>query len=168
MVARQKTVIFVSHISEEAELAAILKLRIEKDFLSIVSVFVSSHSDSLRPGAKWLEQLDLELGKAAVMLILASPASVTRPWVNFEAGAGWSKNVPIVPLCHSGMVPSQLPLPLSLLQALQASGPAKLNDLYEVIADATGCSTPILDAPELSAEIMQFESAYGLETAVVV
>src|SRR5262245_304192 len=109
MAGRQKTVVFVSHISEEAELGAILKLRIEKDFLSIVNVFVSSHSDSVRPGAKWLQQLDLELGKAAVLLILASPTSVTRPWVNFEAGAGWSKNVPVVPICHSGMLPGQLP-----------------------------------------------------------
>jgi hypothetical protein len=119
-------------------------------------------------GVKWLQQLDLELGKAAVLLILASPTSVTRPWVNFEAGAGWSKNVPVVPICHSGMLPGQLPLPLSLLQAFQASDPARVRDLYKVIADATGCASPDFDASALSGEIKQFEAGYGLETAVLV
>jgi hypothetical protein len=168
MAKAPKTTVFLSHIAEEAELGAILKVSLERDFLSMVNIFVSSHSDSLRPGAKWLQQVDIELTKAAVLIVLASPISVQRAWVNFEAGAGWSKNVPVIPLCHSGMTPGGLPLPLGLLQAFQASDAAKLRELYKVIADAMGCSVPALDGSALVAEIVQFEAAYGLETSALV
>ena len=36
-----------------------------------------------------------------------------RPWVNIELGAAWIKRVPIIPLCHSGLTPSDLPWPFA-------------------------------------------------------
>ena len=48
-------------------------------------------------GSKWLEEIDQALAAAVVLLVLCSPASLRRPWINFETGCGWIKRVP----CHS-------------------------------------------------------------------
>jgi len=53
------------------------------------------------------------LNKAHIHIVLASPDSVERKWINFEAGAAHVRGIPIIPLCHSGLTPAQLPVPLS-------------------------------------------------------
>ena len=116
-----KPQIFVSHISEEADLAAVLKRHLVEDFLDLTEVFVSSDIQSISAGQNWLEILDAALRRSSLLLVLCSDASLRRPWVNFEIGAAWMKQIPIVPICHSGLEPSSLPIPLSLLQGIQAS-----------------------------------------------
>jgi hypothetical protein len=110
---------FISHISEERPIAIILKKWIESTFLGQRSVFISSDSDSIPAGSKWLDEINSALDSAKVLVILCSPASIKRPWINFEAGCGWIKRIPILPICHSGMTKSDLPLPLSLSQGLE-------------------------------------------------
>ena len=46
--------IFLTHIGEEAGLAAVLKRWIEDTFPGKCEVFVSSDSDDIVPGDKWL------------------------------------------------------------------------------------------------------------------
>jgi len=43
---------------------------------------------------------------------------VEKPWVNFEAGAGWVRDIPVIPLCHSGIQPSNLPMPLIMISQI--------------------------------------------------
>ena len=54
-----------------------------------------------------------------VFLVLCSPFSINRPWINFETGRAWAKKVPIIPICHSGQTIGRLPQPLAQLQALE-------------------------------------------------
>ena len=98
--------VFISHISEEALLAEELKDIVESTFLGQYSVFVSSDSESIRPGDNWLEKINSSIEDAKLMLILCSKMSVGRPWINFEAGCGWVKRIPIIPICHSGLTKS--------------------------------------------------------------
>ncbi|MDZ7662950.1 toll/interleukin-1 receptor domain-containing protein [Thiohalophilus sp.] len=93
--------IFISHISSEAPLAKILKEWIESTFSGGVRVFVSSDSDDIPAGSKWLDKISQALSESKILILLCSSASVIKPWINFEAGAGWAKNVPIMPVCHS-------------------------------------------------------------------
>src|SRR4051812_47057901 len=129
----EKPKIFISHISDESVLAVILKNRLLKDFLGLIDVFVSSDEVSIDAGANWLEAIKSALESARVELVLCSKASIKRPWINFEAGAGWLKGLPIVPICHTGLRPNDLPMPLTVLQAIEASKEAGLKKLYRLL-----------------------------------
>jgi hypothetical protein len=48
-----KPLIFLSHINEEAELAGLFKAEIEKVFLGMIEVFVSSEEASISVGSNW-------------------------------------------------------------------------------------------------------------------
>lgn len=133
---------FISHVSEEAEVAACLKTALARDFLGFLDVFVSSDGQSIAAGEDWLKSIDEALQGADLVMILCSPASIRRPWINFEAGAAWMRKIPIVPLCHAGLTPRDLPMPLSSRQGLSLSDPAGLQRLYARIADVLSSATP--------------------------
>ena len=112
--------VFISHIAPEAHLAAVLKKWIEDAFLGQADVFVSSDHDDITAGDQWFQRIGQALGDAKVLLVICSTESVHRPWINFETGAGHMKEVPIIPICHTGMTKTKLPKPLLFFQALDA------------------------------------------------
>src|SRR3954451_18595439 len=97
--------VFLSHIHEDAALAEWLKQRLERDFLEKLGVYVSSEAP---PGANWFEGIDAHLEKSEMLLALCSPASIRRPWLNFEVGAAWARGKRVIPLCHNGLAPEDL------------------------------------------------------------
>lgn len=139
------TQIFISHVTVERDLAALLKQKIEKHFLGMVDVFVSSDQESIQAGESWLDALQRSLTIAGMAIVLCSPVSINRPWLNFEAGAAWLRKIPVVPLCHSGLEPEELPMPLSALQGGKVSDPETLSRLYKRIAKLIPCGEPELD-----------------------
>lgn len=81
--------------------------------------------------------------------------------MNFEAGAGWARKIRVIPLCHSGMTSAQLPLPLNMLQALEAGQPRDLQIIYEAIAESLGMpQPPAADFKAMAAEIRELENKY--------
>lgn len=162
-----KKTIFLSHISEEGRLGTLFKDRLEKDFLSLIDVFVSSDARSIPPGDAWLKAVDNNLNEAAALIVLASPQSVTRPWITFEAGAGWAKHVPTMLVCHSGMAPGSLPLPLGQLQAFAASDIVRLKAMYQVIAGVLGSATPEPDLSPFIEAIRTFEHEHTEERDIL-
>jgi len=156
----EKPKIFVSHISEESPLAAVLKTNLSSDFLGLVEVFVSSDLESIAAGSNWLVSLEQALREATVLIALCSHASINRPWVNFEVGAAWVKSIPIVPVCHTGLKPRDLPIPYSVLQAVEASSETGLKGLYTLIARTLGCNVPQRDFVKLIDQISDFEHEY--------
>jgi len=155
-----KPTIFLSHISEERALAVLFKEQIEKTFLGLVDVFVSSDAQSIPLGQNWLDSVTRGLRSCKAMLLLCSPASIKRPWINFEAGAGWARNIEVAPICHSGLRPVDLPLPMSLLQGLEAHDPTKIEQIFQLIAKQLGSSLPDVDASALAAKVKVFEAPY--------
>ena len=155
-----KPVIFISHIIEEKDLAVALKELVESNFLGLLDVFVSSDESSISAGSKWLENITGALKECSVAIILCSKKSVLRPWINFEAGAAWIRDIPVIPLCHSGMDPSQLPIPLSLLQAAKISESQSLRHIIPVLADAINAKTPVIDFSEFVMRVKEFEENY--------
>lgn len=162
----EKKTIFLSHISEEGALGTIFKDRLEKDFLSLINVFVSSDSRSIPPGDAWLKAVDQNLEGAAALIVLASPQSIARPWITFEAGAGWAKRVPTMIVCHSGITPGGLPLPLGQLQAFQATDVTRIQAMYGVVASVLGSAVPEPDLSKFIESISTFERAYTEERDV--
>jgi hypothetical protein len=126
--------LFISHISEESDIAILLKHHITRDFGDHVDVFASSDSTSVHAGDIWLTAIKDALCDAAALIVLCSAHSVSRAWVQFELGGAWLKDVPIIPICHSGMTPSALPTPLSWLQGLVLNNEEHLRKLYKRVA----------------------------------
>ena len=162
-----KKTIFLSHISEEGELGTIFKDRLEKDFLSLIDVFVSSDARSIPPGDAWLKAVDNNLDSAAALIVLASPTSVARPWITFEAGAGWAKHVPTMIVCHSGIAPGGLPLPLGQLQAFAATDLTRIRAMYKVVAGVLESATPEPELDDFIKNIQAFERRYTEERDVL-
>jgi hypothetical protein len=94
---------FVSHTGEEAPIALTLRAAIDRDFLGILQVFVSAETEDVGAGENWLQAVEAALQDSSIFLVLCSPTSISRPWINFEAGAAWILGTPIIPLCHAGL-----------------------------------------------------------------
>jgi hypothetical protein len=145
--------LFISHISEEAEAAARVKTALERDFLGLVEIFVSSDTESIAAGEQWLTSIEAALREASMLVILCSPKSVARPWINFEAGAAWVRQIPLIPVCHAGLAPRDLPMPLSLRQGVALADPDGLRRLYTRVAQALACWIPVCRFEELAREL---------------
>lgn len=155
-----KPIIFISHITEEKDLALELKALLEESFLGMMDIFVSSDDSSISAGTRWLDNISNSLGNCSIELILCSPKSVKRPWINFEAGAGWVRNIPVVPLCHSGMEPNKLPIPLNLLQAIKLSEISGLKLLLPLLSKSIGSKEPKVDFTDFIKKVKDFEESY--------
>lgn len=156
----EKSIIFISHIVEENELALQLKDLVNQSFLGLIDVFISSDEASISMGRRWLETITQALKACAVEIVICSPKSVERPWINFEAGAGWIRDVPVVPLCHSGMKRDALPVPLNMLQAANAGDTLDLERIFAVFAEAIGATKPKVDFTDFIGHVTAFEEKY--------
>jgi hypothetical protein len=134
--------VFISHIAEEAPVALALKEFIEKVFDGQVSVFASSDVDDML-GEQWLRKIETALEECGVFLILCSPASLTRPWVNFETGCGWIRGKKMIPICHLGQSKDELPIPFSVLHGLELDD----QDLGKHLVNALARNLKIGKAP---------------------
>jgi hypothetical protein len=155
--------VFVSHVGEEAEVAALLKKALKRDFPNLVNVFASSDTESIGAGEDWLVAIERALEECAMMIILCSPTSIDRPWINFEAGMAWMRRVPLVPLCHAGLTPRDLRMPLLLKHGVELGKPDGLRSLYERIAALLECPVPMPKFEDLVKEIAR-SSATGSGT----
>ena len=68
--------IFISHISKETALAGALKERIVTDFLGLPDVFVSSDRTTIEAGKKWLDEIEIALKAANLVMVMASREAV--------------------------------------------------------------------------------------------
>lgn len=152
--------IFLSHLSVESRLGDMVKRHIASDFLGLVEVFVSSDMTSIPVGAQWLDALLRALETSGMHLILCSKESISRPWINYEAGAAGVRRVPTVPLCHSGLLHEQLPVPLSEAQGIQLGDPKGIRALYSAIAEKLTSNVPDVDFEAYAREVKEFEDQY--------
>jgi|SRR6266851_1968162 len=141
---------FISHISEEAIVAELLKTVLVRDFLGLMDVFVSSDTESIAAGEEWLRSVEKALRESVAMIVVCSPESIRRPWINFEAGAAWMRNIPLIPVCHLGLVPRDLPMPLSLRQGIELREAEGLKILYSKMAQLLSVQVPAPDFGALS------------------
>lgn len=123
----------VSHISEDAAVAAWLKKTLRGDFLEMFDVFVSSDTESIEAGLPWFDTVREEIASSHALITRCSAESLPRPWVNFEFGAAWMVDKPNIPVCHNGLTLADLPVPLSLYQAITLDDPDGLRRLYNTL-----------------------------------
>lgn len=110
--------VFISHTKNESAVALSLKKWMDERFRGTVETFVSE--SDITAGKQWLQVVEEAMTSANLVIVLCSPVSVRKTWVIFEAGAAWGQaNVGLLPICHSGLLVSNLPSPLSSFQSLQ-------------------------------------------------
>jgi hypothetical protein len=125
-------------MNEDQRIALEVKRLIDKQLLGGVRIFVSADGDSIQPGDAWLDGIVNAIQECSAMLVIATPDSVARPWVNFESGGGWSSGKRVIPCCTRGMTSAGLPAPLNRLQSLELANPehvARLISLTAKLAD---------------------------------
>jgi hypothetical protein len=112
--------IFISHLHEDEVAAkAISRFLIAKLPKEHRTVFVSTDERQILLGDDWLTQVREALRTSKIVIALLSPEAVTRPWVNFEAGAAWfSTDKILIPLCLGDLRPENFPKPYSNIQGI--------------------------------------------------
>ena len=161
--APNKALVFISHIAEQTKLATIIREALIRDFLNMVEVFVASDSGSLKAGQPWMERIADALARANVVLVLCSKASVQRPWLSFEAGAAYVREIPVIPVCHTDLAPRDLPPPFLWLHGVRADDPSGIEAMYKTIADAVGSSVPAGGFERLAEQLAQAVEARSIE-----
>jgi hypothetical protein len=146
--------LYISHVSEEALFALLLKDFIESTFLGQVEAMLSCSSGDSEADRKWLQGIDGALDSATLLLLLCSPRSIQQGWMHFEAGCAWMKNLPVLAICHSGLKSSELPPPLSVFEdPLDVQERDFMEELFGTLAASFG----IHRLPRLSYETMMAE-----------
>jgi len=157
--------VFLSYCTVEAKFADVLKERLVQDFIGLVEVFLASDSTSIPAGAHWLEEVVEGLRKAQFQIIICSSYSISRPWINYEAGAARVRDIPIFPLCHSGLNPDQLPVPLSESEGGILTEASALEKLYLRIANLIGSSVPRVNFEDYIDSFKELEKELGEQRA---
>jgi len=153
--------VFISHISEEKDLAIVFKEWIETTFLGQLSVFVSSDTQSISAGDKWREVLTSALDESKLLIILYSPLSKSRPWISFEAGCGWIKKISIIPICHSNLKLEQIGEPISSFQGIEIDDKDFTKKFFGAIAKHAGFQKyPKIDEKQFLTDIGESLSTF--------
>ena len=132
----------MSFIHEEEFEVLQIRLFIHSVLGHHVESFMSSDQSIIYAGEDWMDKIFTELKSAKVLLSMLSPTSVTRPWINFEAGAAWMKDTKVIPVCFGGLTIAQLPKPYSSLQAVDISKHDGAYYLVDSIAHYLGLPHP--------------------------
>jgi len=140
-----KLSVFLSYRSVEARFADVLKQHMVHDFLGMIDVFLASDTTSIPAGSSWHAGVLEGLQRADLHVVICSSASVRCPWINYEAGAAAVRGTPIIPLCHSGLLPHQLPVPLSESEGGIITEAKTLQRFYIRIATLIGSEVPDID-----------------------
>ena len=135
--------VFISFVHEEIEWAECVQNFISLMFDSSAAPFMSSDKFQVYAGEKWLDRIMDELKEAKVVLLMLSENSVKRPWVNFEAGAAWTRNIVTIPICFGGLQKDNLPKPYSSLQAIDLQSWDDHEYLARSVAHHLGIPEPI-------------------------
>ncbi|WP_419205997.1 hypothetical protein [Photobacterium leiognathi] len=162
-----RPIIFVSHAAVDSEIAGIFKADVEKNFLGMCQLFVSSDLGSIQGGVEWIQNIKTNLSNAVISIGLYSPVALTRPWIYAEFGAGWIRNIPTITLCHSGLKKDDLPVPLSHFQALDLIDELHLKHLYEQISKAIDCQLPAINYEEEALRYKNVTEKYRIERTII-
>src|SRR5262245_33572170 len=107
--------IFISHAVANSRLASALADSLERSKVG-VTTFLSSRPGDIEADHEWIRDVEEALRAADAVVIVLTPESVLRPWVNFEAGAAWFANRKLVLVRIQALQPHEIPSPLSSRQ----------------------------------------------------
>lgn len=81
--------VFISHASQDADLARALKNELDQALAHNVEVFASSLPNAITSGEDWLTLIKRRMEEARSFVVLITPRSLTSHWIWFELGYFW-------------------------------------------------------------------------------
>jgi hypothetical protein len=159
LTARNRRGIFLSHISEESAMAIRLRRLFKEALWADMPIFVSSDYESIPSGEPWYQKVLQGLSQVEGIVSLLSPASLLRPWINFEAGIGVGREAKVMPLVWRGLQKGDVGMPLGHLQIRALHDEEDLKGLLRDMAAL--CHTPFNEGPvsEFLQELPALEAA---------
>ncbi|CAM1345679.1 toll/interleukin-1 receptor domain-containing protein [Tenacibaculum amylolyticum] len=138
-----KPEIFVSHISSEKKYAISIKEWIDETLLGAIDIFVSSDKgESIPLGSEWLKKTKKSLQNSSIILVIISNRSLNTKWLYFESGAGYVRDIPVIPICIGELKKNELPPPLNSLEGIEFPNKDDEKKLIEIIAESAGLKSP--------------------------
>jgi hypothetical protein len=134
--------LFMSFIHDEVQEATFVRRFIHNALSSPVDSFMSSDRSAIYAGEDWMARIFKELEETKVLVSMLSPVSVSKPWINFEAGAAWMNKKVVIPACIGGLTVGNLPKPYSSLQALDVETFDGMYYLVSSVAHHLGLPEP--------------------------
>jgi hypothetical protein len=143
--------IFISRIGKHKDIAIKLKQFLEDTFPKNLDVFVADDPVNIPFCDDWFEDIKQGIKNCDRMIVLCTPDSVKKAWINFETGAATILGKKIGFICFGGQSPGSLPSPIINIrfQALDCSDDENFqkhfHKLIEIIASQIGISMPDVD-----------------------
>jgi|GEM_PF-2377234 len=163
--------VFLSHVSEDAELARRLAAVLRTDQLR---VFLAE--DTISAGENWYRTIEDAVGNAAVTVVLIGPRSQTSKWMAAEwtaaATGAMSGQSLLVPVLVGNIDASEMPQALRQFPAIRLDTPAALEGVAQVIARAVSEAhgaigeSAVLTAPILPPDYVETGVAERILAAV--
>jgi hypothetical protein len=134
--ARQSIQLFISHSSDDVELAGRLVTLISTALRLPASTIRCTSVDGYRlpAGANTNEQLRREVHESAAFIGIVSENSLRSMYVLFELGARWGAGRNLIPLLAHGVPSSSMSGPLSGINGLRADNSSQLHQLVQDLA----------------------------------
>lgn len=152
--------VFISHITEEKQLADVVRILILTAFPHVEVFQSSDEGHSLPSGQNRIDNITTALKSCSVLLVLCSAESIGRPWINFEAGGGWARGITVSPICHSTMNRDDLPLPLKLQTSHNADDVDDIRQMLNAIAVPLKSRQPVVNLDGYISEVRKFSDEY--------
>jgi hypothetical protein len=119
--------IFISHDSEEKDVAKHLSAFIERNF-SDINVFCSSRPKDLGAGKNWYNLIISAAMGSDLCFVMLTPDNVANPWLHFESGLlRGLKEDSIVPILFGGLTYSEIPATIKFHQAMDLNDSESFN-----------------------------------------
>lgn len=134
--------IFISHATANSRLARALAEALMAA-RGDVSTFVASRPGDLRADEDWLRGIERALQDADAYIVVLTPESILRPWVNFESGAAWFSKRQLIFVRIRALAPDEIPLPISSRQVYA------LDDIDQLRAIFQALDLPLANPDEL-------------------
>jgi hypothetical protein len=128
----KKKRLFISYANEEAIVAKKIEDILRFIFDDKIEIF--SSASGLKAGQKWFKRITDEAQKFDTLIVICSPFSLSKMWLAFEAGAAWSRDIDIIPICHSGTTRTQLPDPFRQYHSLEIRSKTFVEEFISAIA----------------------------------
>jgi len=138
--------IFISHAVANKNIARYLADTLEASSED-VTTFLASRPGDIRADENWLVGIERALQQADIYIILLTPESVLRPWVNFEAGSAWFFQRQLIFVRIQALSTDRIPLPIKSRQIYA------LDDKEQLLAVFRALGLPLVE-PELA--LIQF------------
>ena len=140
-----------------------MRKHLTHDFIGLMQFFVSTDSSSIPVGTQWFDEVVSALRRARIQIVVCSSDSVQMPWIQYEAGAARIRDIVVIPVCHSGITPATLPVPLNMTEGAIVTDAQDLRKLYARFSDILNCDVPRADFDAYSREFRDLEESYAAQ-----